>query len=304
MILPHYNYLRDTDIYLPDHQPIKLADLYSSRKCLFLSSMRSVFVLVLTYLWAVDASAWAANFERLAVRQDPSVTSGVMSSDERAPQEGLSEGLLTSYHPENALPDYLFTPGGNDMPSANEALVASGSNSIGPGPELTAAKTECSSRDDHPQVGVQARKRKRRRVLLKRGGLCSAPLLDAPTSTNQHPETERKPIDTLGNQSPTGTEQSEPDLLEWSDLFKISTHGGDSPACFEHTKGLLPIGVCDSLGIGPVPSRFDIYERKNPDIIPKAWKLNYCFLCAYSLQFNSFSSCKTGRYEGTARLIQ
>lgn len=276
-------YLRDTDIYLPDHRPIKLTDLHSSRKCLFVSSMRSVLVPVLTYLWAVDASAWAASFESLAVRQDPSLTSGVMSSDERAPQEGLSEGLSTSYYPENALPDYLFTPGGNDMPSVNEAPAASSSNSIGPGPELTVAKTECSSRDDHPQGGVQARKRKRRRVLLKRGEFCSAPLLDASTSTNQHPETERKPIDTLENQSPTGTEQSGPGLLEWPDLFKISTHGGDSPACFEHTKGLLPIGVCDSLGIGPVPSRFDIYERKNPDIIPKAWRLNYCFLCAYSL---------------------
>lgn len=245
--------------------------------------MHSVFVLVLTYLWALDASAWAANFENLAIRQDPSVTSGLMSSDERASQEGLSEGL---YHPENALPDYLFTPGGNDMPSTNEAPVASGSNSIGPGPELTAASTECSSLDNHPQGGVQARKRKRRRVLLERGELCSAPLLDAPTSTNQHPETERKPIDKPENQSPTGTEQSELDLLEWPDLFKIPTNGGDSPACFEHTRGLLPIGVCDSLGIGPVPSRFDVYERKNPDIIPKAWKFNYCFLCAYSLQFN------------------
>lgn len=266
--------------------------------------MRSVFVLVLTYLWAVDASAWAANFEILAVRQDPSVTSGVMSSDEGASQEGLSEDLSTSYHAENALPDYFFTTGGDDIPSTNEAPVASGSNSIGPGPELTAAKAECSSIDNYPQGGAQARKQKRRRNILRRRQLCSAPLLDAPTSTNQHPETERKPIDALENQSPIGTEQSELDLLEWPDLFKISTHGGDSPACFEHTRGLLPIGVCDSLGIGPVPSRFDIYERKNLDIIPKAWKLNYCFLCAYSLQFNSLSSCKTAPYEGTAGLIQ
>lgn len=304
LVLPHYTYLRDTDIYLPDHRPIKFADLHSSRKCLFVFSMRSVFVLVLTYLWAVDASAWAANFESLALSQDPSVTSGVMSSDESASQDGLSEGLSTSYHPENALPDSLFTPGGNDMPSINESPVASGSNSIGPGPELTAAKTECSSIDNHPQGGVQARKQKRRRVLLERGESCPAPLPDAPTSTNQHPETERKPIDTPENQSPTGTEQSELDLLEWPDLFKIPTHGGGSPACFEHTRGLLPIGVCDSLGIGPVPSRFDVYENKNPDIIPKAWKLNYCFLCAYSLQFNLFSSCKTAPYEGTAGLIQ
>ena len=255
--------------------------------------MRSVFLLVLTYLWAVDASAWGANFESLAVRQDPSVTSGVMSSDQRAPQEGLPEGLSKSDHPENALPDYLFTPGGNDMPLANEAPVDSGSNSNGRGPELTAANTQCSSRDDHPESEFQARKRKRGRVLLKRGESCSAPLLDAPTSTNQHPETERRPIDKVENQSPTGTDQSEPDMLEWPDLFKISTHDGDSPACFEHTRGLLPIGVCDFLGIGPVPSRFDIYERKNPDIIPKAWKFNYCFLCVYSLQFNSFSSCKS-----------
>lgn len=291
------------DIYLPDYRPIKLPDLYSSRKCLFVSSMRSVFGLVLTYLWAIDASVWAANFESLAVRQDP-VTSGVMSSDERAPQEELSEGLSTSYHPGNALPDYLFTPDGNDMPSANEAPVASGSHSIGPGPELTAVKTECSSRDDRPQGRVQARIRKRRRDLLKRGELCSAPLLEAPTSTNQHPETERKPIDTQDNQSPTETGQSESDPLEWPDLFKIPTDSGDSPACFEHTKGLLPIGVCDSLGIGPVPSRFDVYERKNLDIIPQTWKLNYCFLCAYSLQFNSFSSCKIAPYEGTAGLIQ
>jgi len=85
--------MRISDIYLPDHRPIKFADLHSSRKCLFVTSMRSVFVLVLTYLWAIDASAWAANFEILAVRQDPSVTSGVMSSDEGASQEGLSEGI-------------------------------------------------------------------------------------------------------------------------------------------------------------------------------------------------------------------
>lgn len=241
--------------------------------------MRSVFIL--TYLWAVHASAWASNLERLAVREDPSVTSGVMSSDERAPQEGLSEGLSTFYRLGNALPDYLSNPDGNDMPSTDEAPVAFGSNSIGPGPELTAAKTECSSRDDlPPQGGVQARKRRRRRDLLKRGGLCPAPLLDAPGSTNQHPETEQNPIDTLENQSPTGTEQSDPDLPEWQDLFKISTQDGDSPACFEHTRGLLPIGVCDSLGTGPVPSRFDIYERKNLDIIPKAWRLNNCYLCA------------------------
>lgn len=214
-----------------------------------------------------------------------------MSSDERAPQEALSEGPSVSYHPGDALPDYLSSPDGHDLASANEAPVAFGSNSIGPGPELTATKTKCSSRDNHPQGGAQARKQKRRRDLLKRGELCPAPLLDAPTSANQHPETERKPIYKVENQSPTGTEQSEPDLLEWPDLFKISTQAGDSPACFEHTRGLLPIGVCDFLGTGPVPSRFDIYERKNPDIIPKAWKLNNCFLCAYSpLQFNSFGS--------------
>lgn len=255
--------------------------------------MRSVFLLVLTYLWAVDASAWGANFESLAVRQDPSVTSGVMSSDQRAPQEGLSEGLLKSDHPENSRSDYLFTTDGNDMPSANEASVDSGLNSNGPGPEITAANTQCSSRDDHSESGFQARKRKRGRFLLKRGESCSAPLLGEPTSTNQHPETERKPIDKVENQSPTGTDQSKPDILEWPDLFKISTHDGDSPACFKHTRGLLPIGVCDSLGIGPVPSRFDIYERTNPDIIPKAWKFNYCFLCAYSLQLISFSFCNS-----------
>lgn len=249
--------------------------------------MRSI--LILTYLWVVDASAWASKLESLAVRQDPSVTIGVMSSDERAPQEGLSEGLSTSYLPGNALPDHLFSPDENDMPSANEAPVAFSSNPIGPEPELTATKTECSSGDDHPQGRIQARKRKRRSDLRKRGELCPAPLLDVPTSTNQHPEAERNHIDTLEHQTRAGTKKSAPGPLEWPNLFKISTHDGDSPACFEHTRGLLPIGVCESLGIGPVPSRFDIYERKNPDIIPKAWRLNNCFLCAYSLQFNSFS---------------
>lgn len=240
---------------------------------LFISSMRSsqLSFFILTYLWAVDASAWA---------WDLSVTSSFMSSDELGLREGLSEDMSTPSQPGNAFPNYLSSLDGNDMPSTNEAPVALGSNSISPGPELTATKLDCSSGDNHPQVGVKARKRKRRRDLLKRGEFCPAPLLDAPTSTNQHPEIERKPIDTFEDQSPTGTEKQQPDLLGWPDLFKISTQDGDSPACFEHTRGLLPIGVCDSLGTGPVPSRFDIYERKNPDIIPKTWKFNSCFLCA------------------------
>lgn len=241
--------------------------------------MRSV--LILTYLWIVDASAWASNLDSLTVRQDPSVTSGILINDERAPQEGLSAELSTSYHPGNALRDDLSGPARNDMPSTNKVPVAFGSNSIGPGPELTATKTECSSGNDHPQGGGQARKRKRRRDSLKRGQFCPA-LLDAPTTTNQHPETERQPIGKLENPNPSETEQSEPDLLQWPDPFKISTQNGDSPACFEQTRGLLPIGVCESLGTVLVPSRFDVYERKNPDIIPKAWRLNDCFLCAYS----------------------
>lgn len=231
---------------------------------------------IIAYLWAVDASAWASELEGLAVRQDPSVTSGVMSSDE------LSEDLSTPNQPGSASPNYLSSPDGSDMPPANEDPVALGSNSMSPGPELTATTSDCSSGANHPQVGVKALKRRRRGDLLQRGESCPAPLLDAPTSTNQRTETERKPTDTPENQSHTGTDQQEPDLLEWPDLFKLSTQDGDSPACFEHTRGLLPIGVCDSLGKGPVPSRFDVFEQKNPDIIPKAWRLNSCFLCAYS----------------------
>ena len=219
----------------------------------------------------------------MAIRQDPSMTSSVLRSNERALQEGLSEGLSTSNQQGNALPNYLASPHEYDKPSANEALNALGLNSISTGPVLTSTKTDCSSGGNHPQGRVKARKRKRRRDLLKRGESCPAPLLDAPTNTNQHPETELKPIDTLEYQSPNGMEQSEPDFFDWSTIFKISTQDGDSPTCFEQTRGLLPIGVCDSFGTGPVPSRFDIYERKNPDIIPKAWKLNNCFLCGYSL---------------------
>lgn len=240
--------------------------------------------LILSYLWAIDASSWASDFEGLAVRQDPSVTNGVMSSDELGLQEGLSEDLSTPNQAENLLPNYLSSPDGNDTPFANEVPVALGSNSISPGPELTLTATnkDCSSGDNHPPDGDKVRKRKRGRDLLQRGEFCPAPLLNAPTSTNQRPEIEREPIDTPEGQSSTGSEQQESDLLGWPDLFKISTQDGDSPACFEHTRGLLPIGVCDSLGTGPVPSRFDIYERKNPDIIPKTWKFNNCFLCAYS----------------------
>lgn len=229
---------------------------------------------ILTYLWVVDPLAWASELEGLVVRQDPSVTSGDMSSDE------LSQAQSTPNQPGSASPHYLSSPDGSNMPSANEDAASLGSNSMSPGPELAATTSDCSSGANHPEAGVKARKRRRRGDLLQRGESCPAPLLDAPTSTNQRPEIERKPIDTPENQSPTGTEQQEPDLLGWADLFKLSTQDGDSPACFQHTRGLLPIGVCDSLGTGPVPSRFDIFEEKNLDIIPKAWKLNSCFLCA------------------------
>lgn len=260
----------------------KSAEFNSSRKSLFYPqhALTSTFILHPNLLVGCRNSSLASGLEGLAVREDLSVTNDVMSNDGRRLQEGVLEELLTLNQAEDALPNYLSGPDGNDEPPADEVLAALGSNSISPGPELTATKVDCTSGENHPHGEIKARNRERRN-LLQRGESCHAPLLNAPTGTNQHPETERKPIDTPEDQSPT-SEQQEPDLLEWTDLFKVSTQDGDSPACFEHTRGLLPIGVCDSLGIGPVPSRFDIYERKNLDIIPKVWKLNNCFLCAYS----------------------
>lgn len=131
---------------------------------------------------------------------------------------------------------------------------------------------------------------KRRRVKERRGAtpkperFCPIP---AATTT----DTDSPPPKTDGQQPRTekGQEQGsalrnglpQPEEFKWPNMFKIPTDDGDSPACFEATHGLMPVGVCENPERQPEPSRWDVFMQFNRYMDPRAWKLQDSTLGAF-----------------------
>lgn len=130
-------------------------------------------------------------------------------------------------------------------------------------------------------------KLKRRGGKQRRGGATTKPesLCPLPATTTTTTDTDTHPPQTDGQQPQTeekGQEQGgqvphdgspQPEELKWPNLFRIPTNDGDSPACFEATNGLMPVGVCENPQQQPEPSRWDIFMQVNRNVDPQAWKL-------------------------------
>lgn len=144
---------------------------------------------------------------------------------------------------------------------------------------------------NHP--ATKGGKLKRRRVKERRGASskpersCSIPAAatdtDSPPSSTdgQRPQTEKD--QEQGPAPQDGLPQ--PEELRWPNMFKIPTDDGDSPACFEATNGLMPVGVCENPERQPEPSRWDIFMQFNRYMDPRAWKLEDSTLGAFPLPF-------------------
>lgn len=90
-----------------------------------------------------------------------------------------------------------------------------------------------------------------------------------PKTDGQRPQTEKG--QEQGSAPKDGLPQSEE--FKWPNMFKIPTDDGDSPACFEATNGLMPVGVCENPERQPEPSRWDVFMQFNRYMDPRAWKL-------------------------------
>lgn len=123
-------------------------------------------------------------------------------------------------------------------------------------------------------------KLKRRRVKERRGNselFCPLPAARTTTDIDNHPSK----TDGQRPQTEKGHEQGpaahdglpQPEEFKWPNMFKIPTNDGDSPACFEATNGLMPVGVCENPEQQPEPSRWDIFMQFNRYMDPRAWKL-------------------------------
>lgn len=124
-------------------------------------------------------------------------------------------------------------------------------------------------------------KLKRRGVKQRRGAtpkpetFCPLP---ATTDTDTHPrETDgQKPQTEEKGQEQGPAPQDglpQPEEFKWPNVLKIPTDDGDSPACFEATNGLMPVGVCENPEQQPEPSRWDVFMQVNHYIDARAWKL-------------------------------
>ena len=108
-----------------------------------------------------------------------------------------------------------------------------------------------------------------------------------PGQQQQPPTTGNGADEREGGQAPGGTPQAQP--LAFPKLFRIPINDGDSPACYDATNGLLPVGVCQNPQQSPEPSKYDVFMNRNIDIFPRAWKLINSDPGAFSLILISHS---------------
>lgn len=172
-------------------------------------------------------------------------------------------------------------------------------------PDLILSSNALCSSVNHPTTTTGG-KLKRRGVKQRRGAtpnpelFCPLPAAITTTDTDtgpskidgQRPQTEKG--QEQGPTPPDGLPQ--PEEFKWPNLFKIPTDDGDSPACFEATNGLMPVGVCENPEQRPEPSRWDVFMQFNRYFNPRAWKLLdstlgafFFFLCLFPRQSRSFN---------------
>ena len=103
------------------------------------------------------------------------------------------------------------------------------------------------------------------------------PLPATTTDTDSHPsktDGRRSQTERGQEQGPTPNDElPQPEEFKWPNMFKIPTDDGDSPACFEATNSLMPIGVCENPEQQPEPSSWDVFMQFNRYMDARAWKL-------------------------------
>ena len=134
---------------------------------------------------------------------------------------------------------------------------------------------------NHP--ATTERKLKRRRVKERRGAspnpesYCPIPAAISTDTETPPPKTDVQRPQTEKGQEHEGPAPKDgmpqPEEFQWPNMFKIPTGDGNSPACFEATNGLMPVGVCENPERQPEPSRWDVFMQFNRYMDPRAWKL-------------------------------
>lgn len=149
---------------------------------------------------------------------------------------------------------------------------------------LILSKNAPCSPGNHPKSKLKRRGLKQRRGATPNPELfCPLPSA-ATTTTTSTTDTDPQPPKTDGQQPQTKKDQDQgrdppdrsppqPEEFKWPNMFKIPTHDGDSPACFEATNGLMPVGVCENPEQLSEPSRWDVFFQFNNDVEPRSWKL-------------------------------
>ena len=124
----------------------------------------------------------------------------------------------------------------------------------------------------------------KRRGVMERRGVTPKPELFCPNpaaTTTTNTDTPPPKTDGQRPQAEKGQGQGlapqdglpQPEEFKWPNMFRIPTDDGDSPACFEATNGLMPVGVCENPERQPERSRWDVFMKFNRYMDPRAWKL-------------------------------
>ena len=126
---------------------------------------------------------------------------------------------------------------------------------------------------------------------------CPLPAATVTTDTDTDPsqtDGQRPPTKKAQEQGPAPQGESpQPEELKWPNLFKIPIDDGDSPACFEATNGLMPIGVCENPEQQPERSKWDVFMQFNRYMDPRAWKLPDSTLGVYFFHlFSPRAECR------------
>lgn len=234
-------------------------------------------ILILTSLRAVGGFAQAPNqpSELSSVQQElalqeqnttPALTRLSAKADSRPSRDPADENQVFGL-PSWSLIDEISKPD----------LILSNGN-----------KAPCSPVNHPATTGGKLKRRgvkERRGATPKPESFCPIPAATTTTDTDTPPPK----TDGQRPQTEKGQEQGpapqdglpQPEEFKWPNMFKIPTGDGDSPACFEATNGLMPVGVCENPERQPEPSRWDVFMQFNRYMDPRAWKLQDSTLGAF-----------------------
>lgn len=220
-------------------------------------------IFILISIQAIDAFAQTPDksSERLSVRQE-------LALQERNTDPTLAQALTEA----DGSPS-------RDPADENQFIALSSWDSVDTtsNPGLVVSNNAPCSPVNQPPTTITGGKLKRRGLKQRRGAppqpesICPVP---AATDTDTHPSKQPQTEEQGREQGPALRDGSpQPEDFKWPNMFKLPTKDGDSPACFEATNGLMPVGVCENPKQLPEPSRWDVFMQVNHYIDARSWKL-------------------------------